>query len=85
MKIAVNEHVYLSEVLPSDCAACVAYLNDRDIYDRTLRIPHPYSASDFENWLRIVEEATSQQGRVVHLAIRQLNGLLIGGLLERVQ
>jgi [ribosomal protein S5]-alanine N-acetyltransferase len=80
MKITVNEQVYLSEVLPSDCAACVEYLNEREIYDRTLRIPYPYTAGDFENWLKSVEEITQQQGRALHLAIRDPNGLLIGGL-----
>ena len=80
MKIAVNELAYLSEVLPSDQSACLEYLNEREIYDRTLRIPYPYTASDFENWLKIVEETTQQQGKAVHLAIRDLNGLLIGGV-----
>ena len=36
MKTPVNDQVYLSEVLPNDQAACVEYLNEREIYDRTL-------------------------------------------------
>ena len=80
MKISVNEQVYLSEILPSDQSACLEYLNEREIYDRTLRIPYPYTANDFGTWLEIVDETTRQQGRAVHLAIRDPNGLLIGGV-----
>jgi [ribosomal protein S5]-alanine N-acetyltransferase len=80
MKIAVNEQVYLSDILPSDRAACVDFLNEREIYDRTLRIPYPYRESDFDAWLQIVEKSTQEQGRMVHFAIRLANGSFIGGL-----
>jgi ribosomal-protein-alanine N-acetyltransferase len=76
----VNEQVYLSEILPSDQAACLEYLNEREIYERTLRIPYPYTERDFQDWLKIVEKSTQQQGRPVHLAIRDANGPLIGGI-----
>jgi hypothetical protein len=41
MKLVVNDQVHLSEFRGSDKDALVAHLNDRDIYDRTLRIPSP--------------------------------------------
>ncbi len=80
MRIVVNEQIHLSELVPADRAACVRYLNDRDIYDQTLRIPYPYTEADFDRWLGIAEETTRQQGRPAHWAIRQQDGSVIGGL-----
>jgi len=41
MKIAVNNELHLSEFRFQDKDALIAHLNDRDIHDRTLRIPFP--------------------------------------------
>lgn len=70
MRIPVTDHIRLSEFRPSDQAACIQHLNEKDIYERTLRIRCPYSETDFLAWLGIVEKATRQQGRSVHWAIR---------------
>ncbi len=79
MKISVSDRIHLSEFQPADEAACVRHLKEKAIYDRTLRIPYPYTAADFRAWLAIVEKATQQQGRAVHWAIRDENDSLIGG------
>jgi RimJ/RimL family protein N-acetyltransferase len=79
MDITVDERIHLSEFKSSDKAACVEHLKEKEIYDRTLRIPYPYSEADFETWLAIVEKTTQQQGRPVSWAIRDEDGLLIGG------
>jgi RimJ/RimL family protein N-acetyltransferase len=79
VKIPVNEEIYLSEFQPSDQAACVAHLNEREIYDRTLRIPYPYVEAHFQEWLKTVEKTTEQQGRTIQWAIRNAAGVLIGG------
>lgn len=79
MKIVVNEQIRLSEFQPTDQAACVEHLNEKEIYDYTLRIPYPYAETDFQEWLKIVEKTTAQQGRPVQWAIRNEEGLLIGG------
>ena len=42
MRIVVNDPVHLSEFRSSDKDALIEHLNDRDIYERTLRIPSPY-------------------------------------------
>jgi ribosomal-protein-alanine N-acetyltransferase len=57
----------------------VEHLKEKEIYDRTLRIPYPYSEEDFQEWLKIVERTTQQQGRPVHWAIRNEEDCLIGG------
>jgi len=78
MKLVVNDQVHLSEFRPSDKDALIAYLNDRDIYDRTLRIPFPYTDASADEWLALVARITNQQGRPVHWAIRT-GEALIGG------
>ena len=51
MKIVVNDQIHLSELRPSDKPALIEHLNDRDIYDRTLRISFPYTEKDADEWL----------------------------------
>ena len=79
MKIVVNDQVHLSEFRPSDKCAIVALLNDREIYDLTLRIPFPYSETDAEAFLNRVAKTTEQQGQPAHFAIRKGDDALIGG------
>jgi ribosomal-protein-alanine N-acetyltransferase len=78
--MVVNERIHLSEFRAADKAACLLYLNDKEIYDRTLRIPFPYTEGDFERWLAIVAQSTHQHGQPVHWAIRQQDDSLIGGI-----
>lgn len=78
MRIVVNDQVHLSEFQGWDKDALVGHLNDRDIYDRTLRIPHPYTDTNAEEWLATFAKATQQQGRPVQWAIRNAEDHLIG-------
>jgi RimJ/RimL family protein N-acetyltransferase len=79
MKIVVNDQVHLSEFRPSDKCALVQHLNDRDIYDRTLRIPFPYTDAAADEWLALVAKITQQQGCQVQWSIRNSDDALIGG------
>lgn len=79
MKIAVNSQVHLSEFRSSDKPAFIEHLNEPDIYDRTLRIPFPYTDADADEWLALVVKITEQQGQPVHFAIRSANDALMGG------
>lgn len=79
MNLAVTDQVHLTEIKSSDKAALIQHLNDRDIYDRTLRIPYPYDDLDAERWMAVVGKATQQHGRPVNFAIRNRAGELIGG------
>jgi ribosomal-protein-alanine N-acetyltransferase len=79
MAIYVNEQIRLSEFHPADKAALVAHLNNREIYERTLRIPYPYTDAAAEEWLALDARITQQQGRAVRWAIRTVDGALIGG------
>ena len=79
MEIVVNDQVHLSEFRPSDKLGLVEHLNDRDIYERTLRIPFPYTDADADEWLALVAKITHQQGRPVQFAIRSGDDALVGG------
>jgi RimJ/RimL family protein N-acetyltransferase len=79
MKIVVNDQVQISEFRASDRPALVQHLNDRDIYDRTLRIPFPYTDASADEWLALVAKITEQQDQQVHFAIRSGDDALIGG------
>jgi RimJ/RimL family protein N-acetyltransferase len=79
MKMIISRQIHLSELQPSDQAACVEHMKEKEIYDLTLRIPYPYTEADFQEWLKVVEKTTRQQGRPAHWAIRNEEGFLIGG------
>jgi RimJ/RimL family protein N-acetyltransferase len=79
MKIPVNDQIYLSEHEAADKQRFVEYLNEREIYDNTLRIPFPYTEADAEAWLNLVASMTKQHGQPIHWAIRNVEGGLLGG------
>jgi RimJ/RimL family protein N-acetyltransferase len=79
-RLAVNERIHLSDIRESDKPAFVRLLNDREIYDRTLRIPFPYSAADAGRYLVVVEAATAKHGHPTQFAIRDESEELIGCL-----
>lgn len=76
MQIPVTEKISLTEFRPTDKAACVEQIGDREIYARTLRIPRPYTEAHFDQWLRIVAEASQQHGEPIHFAIRDGDALI---------
>ncbi len=79
MRIVVNDQVHLSEFRSSDKDALIEHLNDRDIYNRTLRIPSPYTDACADEWLALVAKITKQQGQSVQFGIRTADDSLIGG------
>jgi [ribosomal protein S5]-alanine N-acetyltransferase len=79
MNLTVTPEISLTDFRRSDLGALVEWLSEREIYERTLRIPHPYTLADAEEWLGIVEQAKDQNGASLHWAIRDAAGQLIGG------
>lgn len=80
MKLIINERCHFSEIGPGDKRALVQYLNDREIYERTLRIPFPYTEAEADAFLAVVAQTTEKQGEPTHWAVRNANDELIGGL-----
>ncbi len=70
----------LTDIVASDKAAYLEHLQEKEIYDRTLMIPNPYTEADADWWLNHVAEETRRQGRSVNWAIRGSDGLLVGGI-----
>jgi ribosomal-protein-alanine N-acetyltransferase len=79
MNLIVTSEISLTDFNRSDLDALVEWLSEPEIYERTLRIPHPYTLADAEKWLDIVEQAKAQNGPSLHWAIRDGAGQLIGG------
>jgi [ribosomal protein S5]-alanine N-acetyltransferase len=79
VRLIVNDTIHLSEIRPSDKPALLEHLREKEIYDRTLRIPYPYTEADADDWLALVAKAIQQQGQPVQWAIRNEDGFLIGG------
>jgi ribosomal-protein-alanine N-acetyltransferase len=75
----VNDHIHLSEFQVTDKPALLAHLQEKDIYDRTLRIPYPYTEADADEWLALTAKITRQQGQPVRWAVRNEDDCLIGG------
>ena len=71
MKIVVNDQIHLSEIRASDKAACVEHLQEKEIYDRTLRIPYPYTDKNFDDFMALVEKRTQEEGEAFGWAIRR--------------
>jgi RimJ/RimL family protein N-acetyltransferase len=79
MKLIVNDCTHLTEFRACDKAALLRHLQEKAIYDATLRIPYPYTEADADEWLALTARIAGQQGQPVHWAIRDDEGLLIGG------
>lgn len=80
MHIDVGNGIRLTQFRRTDKDALIEHLSERDIYDRTLRIPHPYTSADADRWLDSVEEAAERTGRSIQWAIRDETEKLIGGI-----
>jgi RimJ/RimL family protein N-acetyltransferase len=72
--------VCLTEFRRADKATLVESLNDRQIYDCTLRVPYPYTDAHAEEWLELDEQATLEHGQPVRWAIRNSEDRLIGAI-----
>lgn len=80
MDILISNSLRLTGFRRSDQAALIEHLAEKEIYDRTLRIPYPYTQADAEQWLGIVEEREKSQRPRTNWAIRNGEENLIGGI-----
>jgi RimJ/RimL family protein N-acetyltransferase len=81
--LKINDEICLTDFRRSDVPALVEGINDREIYERTIRIPHPYTPTDAEKWLALIEADRGAMWPVAG-AIRDRDARLIGSVgLER--
>lgn len=82
----MTEHIFLNETFSltpfeaQDKANMLRYLNDPVLYRNTLRVPHPYTEKDADEWLVHNRERREQLGREVNWVIRHATHGLIGGI-----
>ena len=80
MDIEVTKAIRLTDFGPDDKAALVEHLSDWEVYRRTLRIPHPYTADDADRWLSSLRPTAERNSGNSNWAIRDPSGQLIGGV-----
>src|SRR5262245_2093647 len=80
MRLVVNNGISLTEFKEADKPVVVQYLNDKDIYDRTLRIPYPYTDADADRWFALLDEMKREQGQPTHWVIRNESDELLGAV-----
>jgi RimJ/RimL family protein N-acetyltransferase len=79
-RIALGGGYALDLVRASDKEAYVESFKDREIYERTLHIPWPYTPSDAESYLTWVLGQRISHERDYTFVIREASGRLVGGL-----
>lgn len=80
MIIEVDEDIILSQIIEKDKPLLVKYLNDKNIYGRTLRIPSPYTLEDAQHWINHVKKETKSFKKLKQFVIRNKKLELIGGV-----
>jgi ribosomal-protein-alanine N-acetyltransferase len=80
MKLIIDSSYFISDFIEVDKEALIKHLNEKKIYDQTLRIPFPYTDAEASSWIKHVVEETQKFGRSVSWAIRRDDGFLIGGI-----
>jgi len=79
-RIPVSETIFLSPPEARDIPAYVQWLNEKEIFDRTLMIPHPYAEEDARWFLDYCKESFDLRGLHTEWAIRDAQGGLLGGV-----
>lgn len=77
-KLQLDSNFYISPLKDEDTKALVKWLNDKDIYKRTLIIPYPYSEQDAKDFIKYARMKNNKFGREMEWAIRKSDGELIG-------
>ena len=76
----VLNNISISSFQAADAPAIYYCMQDKTISENTLRIPWPYTMDDAHTWLSENEKFEAEQGYKKNYAIRDANGLLMGGI-----
>jgi len=79
MNLKIDHHLSLGYFLPKDVIPLAEYLNDLDIYNSTLRIPHPYTLKDAEEHVALNLEKQLHDSIIENYTIR-LDDEIVGGI-----
>lgn len=80
-KIIIDDGYFLSAgATAKEIDDLVTQINDIEVYNGTLRIPHPYTKSDGEYYLKMATERKEEFGHAMNWQIRTKEGRWIGGI-----
>ncbi len=76
--IAVNEGIFLRPPVNSDVPCLVGALKEREIYERTIMIPYPYTEEDGRGFIELTSKRLDEFGHAMDWGIYKKNEGLIG-------
>jgi len=79
-RIKVDRNIFLGGYHKKDIDPMITLLNDVDIYQNTLNIPHPYTADDAQWWIDHIRDEAVRIGFQPNWTIRQKRTGIIGGI-----
>ncbi len=77
--VPIHANLLLTEIRPGDEKLLVEYMQDKEIYDATLRIPFPYTSADATWWVEY-NQGLSAKEKILNWAIRDGQGNMMGGI-----
>lgn len=80
MHISLPTGHFLSPLIFADRTSLVQHLQEREIYERTLLIPWPYTLEHADEFISEVTSNAQRRGHVRDWALRESAGALIGGI-----
>jgi RimJ/RimL family protein N-acetyltransferase len=80
VRIPLAGGFFVADIVRGDKAAYLEHLREKEITDRTLSMPYPYTETDADWWIDHVAEETKAHGHSLNWAIRREDGYLIGGI-----
>ncbi len=76
--IPVDSEIFLFPPQEADIPRFVEFLREREIYERTIAIPYPYTDADGKKFIELVDEKRKEFGHSMDWGIRNTKAELIG-------
>ena len=79
-KIIINSTYYLTTPELTSAPDYVKYLNEKEIYDNTLRLPFPYTLQHALDWIAHQQKELTSTGHQRQWALHTIDNQMIGGI-----
>jgi len=79
-RIPIDDEIHLSPFTQHDIPSVVEFLNDGDVYENLLSVPHPYEEKHAVEWMEKNRNIEEEHGRPISWAIRNSRGTVTGGV-----
>ena len=77
--IQVDTEISLTDYTIEDIPFIQEFVNEKEVYDNTMKIPHPYTLKHAKEWVKTTAALDIEHGVQTNWAIRK-NGYFIGGI-----